>query len=130
MKKLMMLCLLLSTVVFVQAQTKDSTLQDFVGKYKFPEGSIVTEVVVSMEGEGLVMSSSVGNSTLVKTGEDLFSITAYDGTAQFKRDANKKIIGININAGGYVLEGTRSDGIALNHASAVLLKRQLFFQRK
>ncbi|MBW0178714.1 hypothetical protein [Sediminibacterium sp.] len=130
MKKLMMFCLLLSTVVFVQAQTKDSTLQDFVGKYKFPEGSIVTEVVVSMEGEGLVMSSSVGNSTLVKTGEDLFSITAYDGTAQFKRDANKKIIGININAGGYVLEGTRSDGIALNHASAVLLKRQLFFQRK
>lgn len=130
MKKLMMLCLLLSTVAFVQAQTKDSTLQDFVGKYKFPEGSIVTEVVVSMEGEGLVMSSSVGNSTLVKTGEDLFSITAYDGTAQFKRDANKKIIGININAGGYVLEGTRSDGIALNHASALLLKRQLFFQRK
>lgn len=86
MKKLMMLCLLLSTVAFVQAQTKDSTLQDFVGKYKFPEGSIVTEVVVSMEGEGLVMSSSVGNSILVKTGEDLFSITAYDGTGKKKTD--------------------------------------------
>lgn len=126
----MMLCLLLGMVVIVQAQAKDSTLQDFVGKYKFPDGSVVTEVVVSMEGEGLVMSSSVGNSTLVKTGEDQFSITAYDGTAQFKRDTNKKIIGVNINAGGYVLEGTKSEGIAFTYASTVLLKRQLFFQRK
>lgn len=130
MKKLMMLCLLLGTVAFVQAQTKDSTLNDFVGKYKFPEGSIVTEVVVSMEGEGLIMGSSVGNSTLVKAGEDLFTITAYDGTAQFKRDANKKVIGVNINAGGYVLEGTKSEGIALNHAAAMLLKRQLYALRK
>jgi hypothetical protein len=130
MKKLMMLCLLLGTVAFVQAQAKDSTLNDFVGKYKFPDGSIVTEVIVSMEGEGLVMGSSVGNSALVKTGEDQFSITAFDGTAQFKRDANKKIVGVNINAGGYVLEGTKSEGIALNHASTILLKRQSFFQLK
>jgi len=100
------------------------------GKYKFPDGSIVTEVVVSMEGEGLIMGSSVGNSTLVKTGEDLFSITAYDGTAQFKRDANKKVIGVNINAGGYVLEGSKSEGIALNHATAMLLKRQMFLSGK
>ncbi len=128
MKKLMMLCLLLGTVAFVQAQTKDSTLNDFVGKYKFPDGSIVTEVTVTMEGEGLVMGSSVGNSALVKTGEDQFSITAFDGTAQFKRDANKKVIGVNINA--YVLEGSKSDGIALHHASAILLKRQSFFLLK
>jgi hypothetical protein len=86
--------------------------------------------VVSIEGEGLIMGSSVGNSTLVKAGEDLFTITAYDGTAQFKRDANKKVIGVNINAGGYVLEGTKSEGIALNHAAAMLLKRQLYALRK
>ncbi len=130
MKKLMMLCLLLGTAFFVQAQTKDSTLNDFVGKYKFPDGSIVTEVTVSMEGEGLVMGSSVGNSALVKTGEDQFSITAFEGTAQFKRDANKKVIGVNINAGGYVLEGTKSEGVALNLASAIFVKRQSFFQLK
>jgi hypothetical protein len=130
MKKLMLLCLLLNVVFFVQAQTQDSTLNDFVGTYKFPEGSVVTEVVVSMEADGLLMGSSVGNSTLVKTGEDLFSITAYDGTAQFKRDANKKVIGVNINAGGYILEGTKSEGIALSCAAAILLKRQSFFQLK
>ncbi|MFZ6025046.1 MAG: hypothetical protein ACOYVG_11415 [Bacteroidota bacterium] len=130
MKKLMLLCLLLNVVFFVQAQTQDSTLNDFVGTYKFPEGSVVAEVVVSMEADGLLMGSSVGNSTLVKTGEDLFSITAYDGTAQFKRDTNKKVIGVNINAGGYILEGTKSEGIALSCAAAILLKRQSFFQLK
>lgn len=113
MKKLFMICLMLGAAVFVHAQSKDSTLQDFVGKYKFPEGSIVAEVSVSMEGEALVMGSSIGTSALVKIGEDLFSITAYDGSAQFKRDTNRKVIGVSINAGGYALEGTKSDGIAL-----------------
>lgn len=121
MKKLMMLCLVLGSFACVHAQTKDSTLQDFVGKYKFPEGSIVAEVTVTMEGDGLVMGSSIGNSTLVKIGDDLFSLTAYDGTAQFKRDANKKVIGVSINAGGYALEGTRSDGITMKRHPSVCM---------
>lgn len=119
----MMICLMLGAFVFVHAQDKDSTLQDFVGKYKFPEGSIVTEVTVSVEGAGLVMGSSVGTSALVKIGEDLFSITAYDGSAQFKRDTNKKVIGVSINAGGYALEGTKSDGIAIDRAHAIFINR-------
>lgn len=123
MKKLLMICLLLSSITWVHAQSKDSTLQDFIGKYKFPEGSIVAEVTVSAEGEGLVMGSSIGTSALVKIGDDLFSITAYDGSAQFKRDTNKKVIGVSINAGGYALEGTRSDGIAIDKMSAVFIHK-------
>lgn len=123
MKKLMMICLMLGTVALVHAQDKDSTLQDFVGKYKFPDGSIVPEVTVSVEGAGLVMGSSIGNSALVKIGDDLFSITAYDGSAQFKRDANKKVIGVSINAGGYALEGTKSDGIAIDRSYVMLINR-------
>lgn len=114
---------MLGVVAFAHAQDKDSTLQDFVGKYKFPEGSIVSEVTVSIEGEGLVMGSSIGTSTLVKIGEDLFSVTAYDGSAQFKRDANKKVIGVSINAGGYALEGTKSDGIAIDKAHTIFINR-------
>lgn len=119
----MMICLMLSVVAFAHAQDKDSTLQDIVGKYKFPEGSVVAEVTVSMEGSGLVMGSSIGTSTLVKIGEDLFSITAYDGSAQFKRDTNKKVIGVSINAGGYALEGTKSDGIAVDKTHAIFINR-------
>ncbi len=119
----MMICLMLGTVAFVYAQDKDSTLQDFVGKYKFPDGSIVPEVTVSVEGAALVMGSSIGNSALVKIGEDLFSITAYDGSAQFKRDANRKVIGVSINAGGYALEGTKSDGIAIDRSQVMFINR-------
>jgi len=119
----MIICLLLGIVAFTHAQDKESTLQDFVGKYKFPEGSVVSEVSVSIEGEGLVMGSSIGTSTLVKIGEDLFSITAYDGSAQFKRDTNKKVIGVSINAGGYALEGTKSDGIAIDKAHSIFINR-------
>lgn len=125
MKKLLMICLVLATALFVNAQEKDSTLQDFIGKYKFPEGSVVTEVTVSMEGEGLVMGSSIGTSALVKMGEDLFSITAYDGSAQFKRDANKKVIGVSINAGGYALEGTKSEGMAIDRWPSIFINRNM-----
>jgi hypothetical protein len=43
-------------------------------------------------------------------GEDIFTITQFQGTAKFNRDANKKIIGVSINAMGYVLEGTKAEG--------------------
>ena len=129
MKKLMMLCILVCAALFVQAQAKDSTLQDFVGKYKFPDGSVVTEVVVSMEGESLVMSSSVGNSTLVKTNDDEFTITEFNGTAKFKRDANKKVVGVSVNAAGYLLEGTK-DSITSSPTSVFLLQRNMYFLLK
>jgi hypothetical protein len=113
MKKLMMLCLCVCCFYAVQAQqtpTQDSTLQQFVGKYKFPDGSVIPEVVVSIESGALSMSSSAGTSPLEKKEEDTYIIVAFQGTAKFNRDANKKIIGVSINAGGYVLEGTKSDG--------------------
>ena len=57
------------------------------------------------------MSSSAGTSPLEKQqGEDIFTITQFQGTAKFNRDANKKIIGVSINAMGYVLEGTKAEG--------------------
>lgn len=107
MRKMMFMLLLLFTAVVAQAQDKDSTAQDIVGKYRFPSGSVISEVVISIEGDGFVIGSEIGNSSLVKIGEDLFSIVVYDGTAKFNRDSNKKVIGVAINAAGYTLEGSR-----------------------
>jgi hypothetical protein len=112
MKKILALCILMSCCYLSQAQEnkdKDSTLQQYTGKYKFPDGSVVTEVTVTLENGGLIMTSAVGTSTLEKTGDDLFAITQFEGSALFKRDANKKIIGVSINAQGYSLEGTKSE---------------------
>ena len=111
MKKLFLF--FFATICFVaiaQAQTPtDSTLQEYVGKYKFPDGSVVAEVTVALDNGALTMSSSAGVSPLEKQSEDLYTITQFQGTAKFNRDSNKKIIGVSINAMGYVLEGVKSE---------------------
>lgn len=74
----------------------------------------MSEITVILEGGNLTMSSLVGTSPLEKKEEDVFVITQFQGTAKFNRDASKKIIGVTINAGGYLLEGTRTeDGPAI-----------------
>lgn len=107
MKKLLFSLLLIIGFSFVSSAQQDTTLAQYAGKYKFPDGSVVTEVVVTFENGALMMGSSAGNSALEKESEDLYVIVAFQGKALFKRDANKKIIGVSINAMGYQLEGTK-----------------------
>ena len=118
MKKLLFLSLAICFFSAVNAQTKDSTLQQYVGKYKFPEGSVIAEVDVTLEGGALSMASTAGVSPLEKQGEDLYTITQFQGTAKFNRNADKKVIGVSINAMGYTLEGTKIE----TSAAAVLQK--------
>ncbi|MFC4232360.1 DUF3471 domain-containing protein [Parasediminibacterium paludis] len=118
MKKLMLLVMLvLGFAVTSLAQQQDTTLAQYVGKYVFPAGSVVPDVTVTLENGALVMSSSAGSSALDKESEDVYVIVAFQGKAMFKRDTNKKIVGISINAMGYQLEGTKENGIviATNH---------------
>lgn len=116
MKKLIFLfCVSMGFVFMVNAQQtppQDTTFQEFTGKYKFPDGSVISEAMVALENGALTVTSSAGVSALEKQGEDLFTITQFQGTAKFNRDANRKIIGVSINAMGYQLEGTKSDSIA------------------
>lgn len=116
MKKLLLFFVLsMGLVTMAQAQqnpapAKDTVLQQYVGKYVFPEGSVVADVTVTIEDGALMMASSHGNSVLEKQqGDDLYTIIQFQGTAKFNRDANKKIIGVSINAMGYQLEGTRAE---------------------
>ncbi|MFM9021907.1 MAG: DUF3471 domain-containing protein [Sediminibacterium sp.] len=113
MKKMILaLAAVLFTVVAFSQEvpTPDSSLQQYTGKYKFPEGSVVAEIAVLIDGGGLVMSASAGTSPLEKREEDVFFIVQFQGTAKFNRDANRKVVGVTINAMGYVLEGTRTEG--------------------
>ncbi len=95
----------LSVVSFAQT---DSTGKDLLGKYLFPDGSVVADVTVSFVDSTLSMTSSAGTSELVKQGVDVYTIIAFQGTAQFKRDSvSKKVTGVIIDAMGYHLEGIR-----------------------
>ncbi len=89
---------------------KHDSLQQYTGKFKFAEGSPVQEINITLENGVLVMNASIGTASLEKKGEDEFLIPSYSGTAVFKRNEAKKIIGIHIEAGGAILDGTKDEG--------------------
>ena len=105
MKKLFLLLIAITTVNLINAQ--DTTLQQYTGKYVFPEGGPVPEVEVTLSGEALSMTSAAGSSSLVKLGVDSFQIVEFSGTSVFKRGEDKKVNAVHIEAMGYVLDGQK-----------------------
>jgi hypothetical protein len=90
-----------------QSEPSKPTLEDYVGKYVFPEGSVVPDVTVTLSGNALSMSSVQGSSALVQQGIDTFQITEFSGIAIFKIGDDKKVNGVHIEAMGYVLDGRK-----------------------
>jgi hypothetical protein len=123
MKKLMLSFFAISLTCIVAAQ-QDSTLQQYTGKYKFPEGSVVTEVTVAIENGVLLANSPMGSSELKKTEADVFEIVAYGGTATFKRTEGK-ISGVQMIVGDIILEGTKAES-TINLAGACSNLRGFF----
>jgi hypothetical protein len=108
MKQLFFSLLLLGSFSLAQAQT--DSLQEYTGKYKFPDGSPVTEIGVVIENGVLTATSAMGNSELKKTdSKDVFEIVAYGGTATFKRNAEGKISGVQIQVQDVNMEGTKTE---------------------
>ncbi|MBN8836503.1 MAG: hypothetical protein J0I09_04555 [Sphingobacteriia bacterium] len=119
MKKILALCFGIIAFAIVQAQT-DSTSKELLGKYRFPDGSVIADVTVSHDNGALVMSSSAGNSALEKTeAADTYTIVSFQGIAVFKRNDARKIVGVVIDAMGYHLEGIKDD-------AAIRLQRELY----
>ncbi len=98
---------------FAASAQQDTTASAILGKYKFPEGSIVPDATVSNENGAIIMNTSAGSSELVKQNEDVYTIVAFQGTAAFKRNDAKKVIGVVIDAMGYHLEGTKEQAAAV-----------------
>jgi len=109
MKKLLLFSLMLVGFSFAASAQTDTTLQQFVGKYKFSEGSVIADVTVTLDNGNLTAATSYGNSALVKQSDDVFAVTQFQGTAAFKRNDAKKVIGVSITAMGYTLEGTKEE---------------------
>jgi hypothetical protein len=114
MKKFFLLLLAITGFVTIQAQQTPPTdpLLEYTGKYKFPEGSAVTEITVALENGVLYASSAQGNSELKKIEKDVFEIVAYSGKATFKRDEKEKLNGVKIEVEDLILEGTKELGNA------------------
>jgi len=100
---------LFTVAINAQDPAPKPPLEDFVGKYVFPDGSVVPDVTVTLDGSALTMSSTAGTSALTELGRDSFSIVEFSGTAVFKRGDDKKINGVHIEAMGYVLDGQKQN---------------------
>ena len=102
---------LLTSIFFVSCLSlkAQDPFQQYVAKYKFPQGSAVTEVNVTLENGNLLLNSTLGNASVEKTETDKFYIPSLSATATFVRNDAKKITGIKIEMKGSLLDGTRED---------------------
>lgn len=96
----------------VAAQAQD-TLQQYTGKYKFAAGSPVADVEVVLQDGALIMNSTAGASPMTLVKNDEFTLTAVNGIAIFNRSPERKIIGVHIEAMGYVMDGTKEGDPAI-----------------
>lgn len=105
LKRILLLFCISLLVNEISAQA--DSLKEYVGSYAFPADSPVPEVEITLTDGVLYANSVAGSSTLVRQEKDLFTVVEFNGTALFKRDDAGKIIGIHIEAGGYILDGTK-----------------------
>ena len=114
MKKIFLSFLLILVSFIVVNAQQDSLLQKYTGKYKFPEGSIVSEINVTIENGILNATSAMGATELRKTDtENVFEIVVYGGFATFKKDTVGKIATLQVLVGDINIEGTKSDGVSI-----------------
>lgn len=110
MRKLILFFFATVCIISVHAQSPAiDSLKEFTGKYKFPDGSPVTEVTLTIENGTLFGASAMGSSEFRRIDKDLFEIVAYSGTATFKRNEQSKINGVKIEVEDLILEGTKSE---------------------
>jgi len=105
MKKFTLVVSAIFSFAFLNAQ--DTTLNEYVGTYTFPEGGPVTTVDIKLENGTLVASSTAGSSPMEKISKDTFNLVAYNGKVYFNRDSTKKVDGIKIEVEDTILEGKK-----------------------
>ncbi len=113
------------TVAGFSANAQKDSLQHYIGKYNFPDGSPVTEIVMTLDS-GLLMATSAMGSTEFKptSTPGVFEIVAYGGTATFKRTEGK-VTGVQILVGDVNIEGTKTEGLTIaDFSSAVFILRK------
>jgi hypothetical protein len=105
--------LMIGLVFFTVASQAQDTLQQYIGKYKFPAGGPVAEVEVVLQDGVLMMNSTAGASPMRWEKNDEFTLTAINGIAVFTRTPERKISGVHIEAMGYVMDGTKEGDPAI-----------------
>lgn len=118
MKKIFLSLFILFGFITGNAQT--DSLQQYTGKYKFPDGSPVAEITVSADNGALMASSAMGSTEFKPTSTpDVYEVVAYGGTATFKRTEGK-VTGVQILVGDVNIEGEKTEGISITGSQVFL----------
>jgi hypothetical protein len=125
---------ILASIVIISANAQSDPapkppLSDFVGRYVFPEGSVVPDVTVALAGEALTMTSAAGSSNLTELGRDSFTLVEFSGVAVFKRGEDKKVNAVHIEAQGYVLDGQKQSSGAWSFTYYLRPNRELLVKK-
>jgi uncharacterized protein DUF3471 len=110
MRKMFFILFSLSAFIITHAQTAVDSLKEYTGTYKFPAGSEMTTVEITIQDGALFGASNLGSAALVRVNKDTFSIPAHDGTIYFSRNAEKKVVKIHIEVGEMILDGEKDNG--------------------
>jgi hypothetical protein len=132
MKKIILSILSSILIISVYAQSDPAPKpppSDFVGRYVFPDGSVVPDVTVALSGDALSMTSAAGSSALTEAGRDTFTIVEFSGLAVFKRGEDKKVNAVHIEAQGYVLDGQKQSSGAWSFTYYLRPNRELLVKR-
>src|SRR5882724_9602208 len=116
--KRILLPLVITLISCSMLHAQDTTSAQYVGKYIFPDGSVVPSVEVTLDNGSLSMGSTAGTSPLQKLGADSFNIVNFSGYAVFKRDGNSKVVAVHIEASGYVLDGPKDSTAKASYTGA------------
>lgn len=115
MKKLLFLALTVFVFNSINARNAPAdSLQEYTGKYKFPEGTPFSEVIITLQNGTLTATSETGSSDLKRREGDTFDIVAYNGTAIFKRNEAKKINKVQLQVHDLDVEGDKTEEGALS----------------
>lgn len=109
----MKLLLIILSLFLVNGAThaQADSLKVYLGKYKFPDGSPVSEIGVTLENGVLTATSVMGNSELRATSDkDVFEIVAYAGTATFRRNEEGRVSHMRVQVQDVDMEGVKAEG--------------------
>jgi hypothetical protein len=125
MQKVIFFLIIACAAVHLHAQT-DTSLSEYKGIYKFPEGSVVTTVEIIFADGALTITSTLGSAGLEKVSKDTFSMPSYNGSVYFYRNGDAKVEGIKIMVQDIVLEGKKQEGNGVAYQSRYAIKESDF----
>jgi hypothetical protein len=109
MKKVILFSLFVFSGLISAFAQEAPPLDQYVGKFVFPEGSPVPWVEVKVVEGILVSESPMGKANLQRVENDIFTIVEYNGIAEFKRNSDLKIFAVKVSVMGLELEGTKQN---------------------